>query len=365
MGSIFGSKGTKSSGTTTGGGTSSGSSNSISTGSSTSTQQSQSSTDPGFMTELQAVLNRQLSGTTGFTKQDAINDVQGTLRTQATDALQSVMPTIARSQSGAGAYNSTTKQLLQNDAESRITAQLAATTQDQIAKYAQIEQGLIGAFSGATQAGTSQSASSSGSSNSNQSSSSVSNQVANSWNNGTNSSKGGGSGLLGLFADGGQVPLSDGSGDMDEFFAKFLAATGIGSAAEKAAATASNPSAQGVKDTMKAGDNIGNNIENFLLDSVFSMMGFEAGGQVPSKESDQLRQAIMKHMQGGKSRDSEKDIQAGGKIQGPESKTGEDNQVIAVGGGEGILAKDVMEVPGVANLVEFLNSKYHKPTQSM
>ncbi len=49
------------------------------------------------------------------------------------------------------------------------------------------------------------------------------------------------------------------------------------------------------------------------------------------------------------------------KSRGPESKTGEDNQVIAVAGGEGILPKDVMEVPGVPELVKSLIQKYHQP----
>lgn len=112
-------------------------------------------TSPGFMNELSSVLNSSLNGTSGFTKQDAVNDIQGTLKQQATDALQASMPKIAASQNTAGAYNSTTKALLGNDLQARITGQLAATQADAIKNYAAIDADRIRAFSAATQAGTS------------------------------------------------------------------------------------------------------------------------------------------------------------------------------------------------------------------
>lgn len=381
MGSLFGNKGTKGNQSSAGGAqqtsstvqNSSGQQSSNSYNSSNAVSNSQSSTDPGFMTELQKVLNNQLAGTTGFTKQDAINDVQGTLKQQASDALQSVMPTIARTEKGAGVYNSTTKDLLQNDANARITSQLAATTQDQIAKYAQIEQGLIGAFSGATQAGTSQSSTSNSNSTSlgtatsqgTQSASSVSQGQSTEWNQGQNKTSGGGSGLLGLFADGGQVPTINPADEMLSFFDNFLASSGLEATGQKAAAMAANPSAQSVRDTMKSAGSIDTKIEDYLIDSIFSsIMGFSEGGKVPEGKTSpdqELLAAIQKYRDGGKVRSGEEDVQKGGKIQGKQSPTGEDNQVIGVAGGEGIIAKDVMQQPGVAQLVEFLNSKFHKP----
>lgn len=351
MGSLLGSKGNKSSGTTSGGGQQSSSNVSNSQG----TQSSQSSSTPGFINELQTVLDRQLNGLTGFTKTDAVNDVQGLLRTQATDALQSVMPTIARSQNAAGAYNSTTKDMLQNDANARITAQLTNTLNDTIANYAKIEQGNIGAFAGATQAGTTQQSSSTGQ----QTSSSVAQSQGTQWNQGDQSSKGGGSGILGLFADGGQVPVPTGS--IDEYFKDFMAIPGFQDAMKQITNTMSNPSSQAVKDTAKSVESVGGKVDDFLIDSLIGILGFKDGGQVPTSPDNQLLAAIQKFKAGGQVRSGESDVKSGGKIKGPQSPTGEDNQVIGVAGGEGILAKDVMEVPGVPELVKFLNDRYHQP----
>ena len=57
------------------------------------------------------------------------------------------------------------------------------------------------------------------------------------------------------------------------------------------------------------------------------------------------------------------DVRAGGEIRGPESKSGKDNQIIKVAGGEGILPKDVMDVPGVADLVQNLIKTFHTPVK--
>lgn len=65
------------------------------------------------------------------------------------------MPVIARQEISAGAYDSTTKGLLQNDLQARIVGQLAATQSQAIKDYAAIDADRIRAFSAATQAGTS------------------------------------------------------------------------------------------------------------------------------------------------------------------------------------------------------------------
>lgn len=124
-------------------------------GGSQSTGESVSATLPGFMKELGEVLNQNLTGQTGFGKQDAINDVQGVMQQQATNALQESMPKIASMQNSAGAYNSTTKELMRNDLQARITGQLAATQSQAIKDYAAIDADRIRAFASATQAGTS------------------------------------------------------------------------------------------------------------------------------------------------------------------------------------------------------------------
>lgn len=352
MGSLLGSKGNKGNNSNSSGGQQTASTVQNSQG----TQSSQSSTTPGFIEELQAVLADTRAGTTGFTKQDAINDVQGVLRTQATDALQSVMPGIARTQSTAGAYNSTTKELLQNDANARITGQLAKTAADTIAQYQQIQQGNIGAFADASKAGTSQQSSSTGQ----QTSSSNAQSQGTQWAQGQGTTSGGGSGLLGLFADGGQVPQKTGS--VEEYFKDFLTIPAFQDALTKATAAVSNPSAQTVRETTKAVDSIGGKVDDFLVDSVLGFLGFQDGGQVPTEAGNKLMEAIKKYQQGGQVRSGESDVQSGGKIKGPQSPTGEDNQVIGVAGGEGILAADVMEVPGVAELVKSLNDRFHTPT---
>ena len=368
MGSLLGSKGNKGQQTSSGGTIATGTSSQGSSSSSQGSNQSQSSTTPGFIEELSNILKQTQEGTTGFTKQDAINDVGGVLRAQATDALQSVMPSIARTQTGAGAYNSTTKELMQNDANARITSQLAKTAADTIAQYQQIQQGNIGAFADATKAGTSQQSSSTGQQSAIANSFGTSQNNTNSWNNGQQSSSGGGSGLLGLFADGGEVPKMGGTGNdtMEEFLDRFVAQTGLGELLTQASATAENPSVRSMNSTVKASEKINKGmdtkLDDFLIDSALSLFGFADGGQVPGGQTNPLQAAIERYRAGGTVRTGTSDVEAGGKIRGPQTKDGEDNQLIAVGGGEGILAADVMEVPGVAELVKSLNDRFHTPT---
>ena len=69
------------------------------------------------------------------------------------------------------------------------------------------------------------------------------------------------------------------------------------------------------------------------------------------------------YQDGGQVRTGSSDVRAGGEIRGPQSKSGRDNQIIKVAGGEGILPVDVMDVPGVADLVQSLISTFHKPVK--
>lgn len=344
MGSLLGSKGNKSS--------------------------NSSGTTPGFTEQLAASLAQRQKGFGQYSKDQALEDVQGVLKTQATDALQQVMPSIAGSQIQSGLYDTTSKELLRNDATSRITAQLANTQLQAIKDYAAIEQGDVNAFSGATKANT---------------------QISTSG-----SSRGGGSGLLGLFADGGEVPgadkISPSTSDTNSSNPVTMLINQIQQAVQtpkSATAEANKPAestddgyaqgmmkgaataAQGVSDSLSSIDKVINNFaENYITDAAIGMIGLEDGGKVPrgispGKTADhtQLLEAMRKYASGGQVRTGESDVQAGGKIRGPETKSGKDNQVIAVGGGEGIIAADVMKIPGVAELVQHLNDNYHTPTK--
>ena len=123
-------------------------------GGSQSTGESWSRTSPGFMNELGSVLQSNMAGTTGFSKQDAINDVQGVIQQNAINTMQESLPKIAGMQNTAGAYNSTTKNLMGNDLQARIAGQAMATQSQAIKDYAAIDSDRIRAFASASQAGT-------------------------------------------------------------------------------------------------------------------------------------------------------------------------------------------------------------------
>ena len=76
-----------------------------------------------------------------------------------------------------------------------------------------------------------------------------------------------------------------------------------------------------------------------------------------------LIQQSVGYQDGGTVRTGSSDVRAGGEMRGPQSKSGRDNQIIKVAGGEGILPVDVMDVPGVADLVQSLISTFHKPVK--
>lgn len=52
-----------------------------------------------------------------------------------------------------------------------------------------------------------------------------------------------------------------------------------------------------------------------------------------------------------------------GEIKGPKSKSGADNQTVKVAGGEGVIPVDVMDVPGVADLLQGLIQTFHTPVK--
>ena len=92
--------------------------------------------------------------------------------------------------------------------------------------------------------------------------------------------------------------------------------------------------------------------------------------EAPTPSISEFADSVLKLIQhsvgyqdGGQVRTGSSDVKAGGEIRGPQSKSGRDNQIIKVAGGEGILPVDVMDVPGVADLVQSLISTFHKPVK--
>lgn len=83
-----------------------------------------------------------------------------------------------------------------------------------------------------------------------------------------------------------------------------------------------------------------------LLNAIHSM-GFDQQGRANGGQIPQLAQHTTQE----------------GKIKGPQSKDGQDNQVVKVAGGEGVIPVDVMDVPGVADLLQGLIQTFHTPVK--
>jgi hypothetical protein len=324
-------------------------------------------------------------GTDQWSKTAALSDVQGVLRQQATDALQSVMPSIAKTETTAGAYNSTTRDLLRNDASARITQQLSKTALDAITSYGQLGNQTT-ANNNALLAGLGGVAKDTGSSGSTSSSTNISDsssfgQTASQQTTESSGSGGskGGSGLLGLFgglfADGGEVPEA---ADKTDWMETFMDMSGINKAIMdfEDLTKAGGKLLQGdVSGASKDAANAATKAEQDDIKLVQKLLaGFADGGQVPGGEepaapkntmvpAEEILAVMAKYANGGVVRSGEEDVKTGGKIKGKQSATGEDNQVIAVAGGEGIIPKDVMAVPGVSQFLENLIAQYHKPVK--
>lgn len=84
--------------------------------------------------------NIQGGGPVGYSKQDAISDTQGAIANLFRTYQNTVLPKIYGASSKAGAYNSTSQQLLANDAFAATTAQGAALQQQAISDYAKLGQ---------------------------------------------------------------------------------------------------------------------------------------------------------------------------------------------------------------------------------
>lgn len=508
-------------------------------GSSSGSTSSFSSSTPGFMTELGTILDRNLKGEGPYSKESAIADSQGVLRTNAQDALQEALPAIYRPARTSGAYNSTTQDLLENDLASRIVAQGQATQLDAISKYGALGNQQIAAFSGATQAGTTQAGGSSGSNSSNQNQTSIGLNASLGVNEGVQQAQGSGdsmgfniAGGVGGAADGGVLGTwdnvsphslvsagdsvftlipnflgADGTGkktgnlsilpqlmaslgmelgvpagasperglkdgeqpaptmsggpsgptdeyaklskgaieflkannfkDMDEadaalqgnniwdikdlyktanikefkgdgvaaqarqrvmgdwgtestggyadggtivdqtqakegLAAQILAmilgsgqAGGGGLFAQTNAAREANagiadpnaPGAGGIVINVNGGGSAGNRAPGTAVQQQ-RPIGFADGGQI---DTGNLQRAIMQFASGGQVPHINQQTDRAGKIQGPQSMSGQDNQLVKVAGGEGVIPVDVMQQPGVPEMLQQLIQKFHKP----
>lgn len=97
-----------------------------------------------------------LLGTTDeFSKQSAIADTQGLMQALFTQFQNEALPNIFQMENASGGYNSTTGQLLANDAFSSTVAKGAAAQLEAIQNYRKLQQGdfstlanLVGSISG-------------------------------------------------------------------------------------------------------------------------------------------------------------------------------------------------------------------------
>lgn len=121
-----------------------------------STGNSSSATNPAFVPEMGALWQSILGGTSPWNKQSAITDITDTAANMARTMIQNELPGIARVPRVAGAYNSTTADLLKNDLASRTSGAIASAVQQNILNYGQLEQGLMNGLANMSRAGTSQ-----------------------------------------------------------------------------------------------------------------------------------------------------------------------------------------------------------------
>jgi hypothetical protein len=84
---------------------------------------------------------------TEYNKTLGISDARDLVDSTFRDYRETDLPQIYQAMNGSGGYNSTTAQLLANDAYARASAKAAKDTLDNVSKYANIRQGDIQALS--------------------------------------------------------------------------------------------------------------------------------------------------------------------------------------------------------------------------
>lgn len=91
--------------------------------------------DEEYVRELMRSFSAGTTADTATARQNAIQDVQGSIEQIFTQMRESSLPQIMSAQTKTGGYNSSTAQLMANDAFSRAVAQGAALTTDAISRY--------------------------------------------------------------------------------------------------------------------------------------------------------------------------------------------------------------------------------------
>jgi hypothetical protein len=112
--------------------------------------------DEEFVRNLMRQFSAGTTADTGTARKQAIRDVQGNINQLFTQFRETALPQIMTRQNRTGGYNSTTAQLLSNDAYARTVAQGSAMTMDAINNYEQTalakSQQALSGFSSSLQA---------------------------------------------------------------------------------------------------------------------------------------------------------------------------------------------------------------------
>lgn len=384
-------------------------------GAGTSTQ----TTSSAFAPQLAQLLANLTGGIGPYSKEAAIADASGPMAALAQETLQQYVPRAAAQVRGSGLYNSSTKALLDNDANAKLATAMAGLVQKNITDYATINANNVTAASNAARTQTTQTTKQG-------SSGGVGKQIASAavplllnegkkflgglFDNSTDTAASSASSVASALS-----PVFDGGSPVDrnsllDMFGGVGSDTGglgidntvlgdnggLGDLLGAGVDTVTD-AAGGLGDFL---GNIGGGISD-LFGSVTSGLGdlfgglFADGGKVPVRDrgigaagddrygngkksepaatspgiANLLKELfpdnIFDRTQKKREKDSGLDTDApAGKIRGPVSSSGLDNMLIGVQGGEGILPPDVMEVPGVEELLNTLIEKYHTPVNA-
>ena len=316
----------------------------------------------GFSDQLTALLNNLVLGVGPYSRDQAIADAAGPMAQLAQDTLAQTVPRSAAQVRGSGLYNSSTKALLDNDAQARLATQMAALVQKNITDYATINANNVNATANANRTNTTKTTSSGNNSKAllsalaplllgegkklagNLFSDSATDKTASAATDALGSLGSAVQSTVGNIGDffGGADPLSSSSssflGDDGSFGDLLGGSSDLGSDLLGGAGDLLGNLGSGIGDFFSNFSDMFSNIDigsNF--GDIFGGL-FAEGGVVPVK--------------------SAKAAAPEGEIKGPKSASGKDNMLIAVQGGEGILHTGVMSQPGMAKFVDSLNEMF-------
>lgn len=373
----------------------------------------------GFSNQLQLLLNNLVTGGGAYGRDQAIADATGPMAQLAQDTLQRTVPQAAAQVRGSGLYNSSTKALLDNDASARLATQMASLVQKNITDYATISANNANVAANANRTNTTQTTGpKSGSSGLTALAGPLAGLLANEGKkflgglfdgakdpiaSAATTALGGvadyGSAsrdsIMDIFGGGGLGGATTGVEGGDQFLGS-LAGLGDNIGDTLGGVT------DGITDTLtNAGGgladffgNLGGGVTDLfggITDSLGDLFGglFADGGKVPVKDRgigavgddrygggkskdakpapdegvmSLLKQLFPDNIFDSTSKKREKNADPGndgGKIGGPQSKSGADNMLIGVQGGEYIIPPDVASIPGVEKLLDQLIDQFH------